>query len=182
MLDTSRNFIPMTRMYQVVDTMSQSKLNVLHLHISDTASWPLEIDEYPEFTRDASYRNETYSRTEIQNLVKFAKERGVKIIPEIDMPGHSPAYFDAPEITEKYGPIVQCTTVPYNTPEYCFEPPAGQWNITNPNVTIILENVFSQLVEDFSTAPHLHIGADEVNVNCSAVGTPYENSSYEIKE
>uniref|UniRef100_A0A7S3ISS2 beta-N-acetylhexosaminidase n=1 Tax=Strombidium inclinatum TaxID=197538 RepID=A0A7S3ISS2_9SPIT len=162
--------------------MSQGKLNVLHIHLSDTGSWPMEIDMYPEFTKDASYRNETYTRQEIRDLVQFAKERGVKILPEIDMPGHSPAHFDAPEITAQYGPIVQCTTVEYNTPEYCFEPPAGQWNISNPNVTTILLNVLTQLSEDFSTAPHLHIGADEVNTNCSAVGTAYEHSTYDEKK
>ena len=50
---------------EVIDTMSLSKLNVLHLHISDTASFPLEIDEIPELATHASYTNKTYSRKQI---------------------------------------------------------------------------------------------------------------------
>ena len=74
---------------EVVETMSMAKLNALHLHLSDTASFSLEIDEIPE-TKQASYTNKTYSRKDIQDLVQYAKIRGVRVIPEIDSPGHAP--------------------------------------------------------------------------------------------
>ena len=67
-MDTSRNFISVENLKEIVETMSVTKLNVLHLHLSDTASFPLEIDEIPE-TISASYTNKTYSRKDVQELV-----------------------------------------------------------------------------------------------------------------
>ena len=67
-MDTSRNFISVENLKEIVETMSVTKLNILHLHLSDTASFPLEIDEIPE-TKSASYTNKTYSRKDVQDLV-----------------------------------------------------------------------------------------------------------------
>ena len=102
-----------------------AKMNYLHLHLTDTASWPIEIEAYPELAKSASYKRKTYPRTVVRDLVEFAKTRGVRLLPEIDSPGHSAAKLDAEEVTAKHGPIVQCTALDYNTGEYCGEPPAG---------------------------------------------------------
>lgn len=111
MLDTARNFIKMPKLREVVDLMSSVKFNALHLHLTDAQSWPLELDEFPEFASQAAMGGKTYSRQEIRSLVHYAKIRNIRIIPEIESPGHAPQRFGQKNILEKYGNIVQCTGI-----------------------------------------------------------------------
>ena len=94
LIDVARNFIPLSILYEAVDTMSTTKLNMLHIHLSDTQSFPLEIEAMPELAEAAAYKNKTFSREEIQGLVHYAKVRGIRVMPEIDSPGHAPKRFD----------------------------------------------------------------------------------------
>jgi N-acetyl-beta-hexosaminidase len=87
-------------------------------------------------------------------------------VPEIDMPGHAPVGFSYEAVTSKHGNIVQCTELKYSTGLYSAEPPSGQWNLSNPSTFEILAGILKQLSEDFSTAPFIHIGGDEINTNC----------------
>lgn len=89
MVDTGRNFISPAKLKEQVDGLALSKMNVLHWHITDTQSWAIKIDAFPQMTKDAFSARETYSTNDIKDLIKYAKGRGVRIIPEIDMPGHS---------------------------------------------------------------------------------------------
>ena len=168
--------------------MSRVKLNLLHLHLSDSQSWPLEIEQFPELSQKAAYVNPkdgkplVYSRETIRDLVAYAKQRGVRIMPEVDTPGHAPFLFG--ELSQdKYGTLTQCSgTDQYSTPAYANEPPSGQWNMTEPKTLDVLSAVFTQMSQDFSTAPYLHIGSDEINVNCTAVGTEFEHSDFGTKK
>ena len=90
MVDTSRHFVPLRILAKVVDGMAANKLNHLHWHITDATSFPLELDSVPELARYGAYSEEqTYSPEEVRRLVDYATARGVKVVPELDMPRHA---------------------------------------------------------------------------------------------
>jgi hexosaminidase len=89
MIDTGRNFITVPKIQEQIDGMALSKLNVLHWHLDDAQSWPVEMYTYPNMTNDAYSAAETYSQHDIRGLITYAGSRGVRVIPEVDMPGHA---------------------------------------------------------------------------------------------
>ena len=89
MLDSGRNFLSVKAIQTQIDGMALSKLNVLHWHLDDTQSWPVQIAAYPQMTKDAYSPREQYSHSDIASLVSYGRARGVRIVPEVDMPGHS---------------------------------------------------------------------------------------------
>lgn len=90
MLDTARNFLPISAIERTIVGMGASKLNVFHWHITDSQSFPLEIPSVPQLTRYGAYsRHKTYSPNDVRHIVEFAKLRGVRVIIEIDAPSHA---------------------------------------------------------------------------------------------
>ena len=76
-------------MFQVIDSLSYSKMNVFHWHISDTQSFPLELPSLPNFSYYGAYSpEEIYTAKDVSELVAYAEDRGVRIIPELDAPAH----------------------------------------------------------------------------------------------
>lgn len=97
MLDVARHFFPPEDVERVIDLLAQYKLNRLHLHLSDDQGWRLQIEQYPELT-DIGAATEVgggsggfYTREEYRGLVDYAAQRGIVMVPEIDMPGHTTA-------------------------------------------------------------------------------------------
>jgi hexosaminidase len=106
MVDVSRHFLGKTWLLRIVDLMALHKLNVLHLHLTDDQGWRLEIDAFPRLTEVGAYRRETLvgyrfsetfdgrphggflTKADAREIVQYADDRGVTVIPEIDMPGH----------------------------------------------------------------------------------------------
>lgn len=158
MIDSSRNFLSIRKVKEQIDLMSISKLNSLHWHLTDTSSWPVEIKMYPRMIDGAYSRREIYTQNNIQEIVQYAFERGVRIIPEIDAPGHSRAgyYQSNPEILACADSWWTNTAV---------EPPPGQLDVLKNKTYEVLGNIY----EEFSAIFHdnvFHVGADEVNSNC----------------
>lgn len=109
MIDVARHFLPLEFLYKMVDQMSVFKMNNLHLHLTDDQGWRLEIRKYPKLTSVGSRREGTligrypgmgndnqphagyYTQDEMKELVKYAAKKHIRIIPEIDLPGHSSA-------------------------------------------------------------------------------------------
>lgn len=89
MIDTGRNFISLPKIREQIDGLALSKMNVLHWHMADAQSWPVQMQVYPEMTEGAYSPRDTYSHNDIRDMVAYARARGVRIIPEIDMPGHA---------------------------------------------------------------------------------------------
>lgn len=151
MVDAARNFMELSALRQLVDGMSFMKLNVLHLHLSDDQSWPLEIVSYPRLSIWGSLTNysHSYSQVEMKSFVQYAYERGVRIIPEFDFPGHSS------KLCQAY-------------PEYC-----AHWidddgheefqliDPTNEQAWIFLERLHTEIASIF-ISDEVHIGGDEV--------------------
>src|ERR1700677_1489918 len=152
-IDVSRHFITMPVLRRNVDAMAAVKMNVLHLHLSDDQGFRLESKEFPklqEFGSDGMY----YTQSEMRELIAYASDRGVRVVPEFDMPGHSTAWFAGyPELASGSGP-------------YRIE---RRWGIFDPAMDPARESTYKVLdkfIGEMATLfpdRYFHIGGDEVN-------------------
>ncbi|CAL5191437.1 unnamed protein product [Lathyrus oleraceus] len=92
MLDTSRHYLPISVIKQVIESMSYAKLNVLHWHIIDEESFPLEIPTYPNLWKGSYTKWERYTVEDAYEIVNFAQMRGINVMAEIDVPGHAESW------------------------------------------------------------------------------------------
>jgi|GEM_PF-1124280 len=163
MLDCSRTFLRIDFLKRYIDVMSAFKLNILHLHLTDDQGWRLEIPKYPRLTEIGSKFEDRYhdtggyyTRGDIKNLVKYAQDRNITIIPEIEMPGHSIAAL-------KSYPELSCAGGPFEILPYMLTP--GIYDDVmcpgNENTFRFVESVLSDVIELFPSK-YIHIGGDEV--------------------
>lgn len=169
-LDVSRNFFPVSFIKKYIDLMALYKYNTFHWHLTDGPGWRLEIKKYPELTRVAAFRTHQtwtewwktarkyssegapnayggyYTQAEAKEIVAYAARRGITVIPEIEMPGHSE------EVLAVY-PELSCSGKPYQNGEFC---------IGNPRTYTFLEDVLTEVMSVFPSK-YIHIGGDEAN-------------------
>ncbi|EXJ70461.1 beta-N-acetylhexosaminidase [Cladophialophora psammophila CBS 110553] len=164
MIDTGRNYIGIPKIYEQIDGMALSKLNVLHWHMVDAQSWPIQIESYPQMTQAAYSSQMVYSQDDIRAIIAYARARGVRIIPEIDMPGHASSGW-----TEVDPSIVACANSWWSNDvwEYhtAVEPNPGQLDILNNKTYEVIKNIYSELAGLF-TDNIFHVGADEIQTGC----------------
>jgi len=165
MLDCSRTFQSLEYLYKTVDRMSYYKLNVLHLHLTDDQGWRLEIRKYPKLTaegaRFADRYNEPeanqgfYTQQEMRDLVNYAALRGITIVPEIEMPGHSLAALSC-------YPHLSCTGGPFEIFPFFHGPnkPDDLYCAGNEETFTFLEGVLDEVMDIFPSE-YIHIGGDE---------------------
>ena len=101
MLDPARHFLPVKDVKFFIDQMAKFKYNILQLHLTDDQGWRIEIKSHPKLTQVGAFRNQNggsqgpdngfYTQEELKEIVRYAAERGVEIVPELDIPGHSAA-------------------------------------------------------------------------------------------
>ena len=170
MLDTARHMFPVEFIKRYIDLMAMHKLNVFHWHITEDQGWRLEIKKYPKLTQIGSQREASpipaepdkldgkpyggfYSQEEVKEIVSYAADRFVTVVPEIDMPGHSTAALAGyPELGCEGGPYKVSTSWGVKKDVYC----AG-----NQKVYSFLEDVLTEVLELFPSKI-IHIGGDEV--------------------
>jgi hexosaminidase len=92
LIDTSRHYLPIDVIKQIIESMSFAKLNVLHWHIVDEQSFPLETPTYPNLWKGAYSRWERYTVEDASEIVRFAKMRGINVMAEVDVPGHAESW------------------------------------------------------------------------------------------
>lgn len=152
MIDSARHFMPLDMIKRNLDGMAAVKLNVLHWHLTEDQGFRVETKSYPklhELGSDGLF----YTQKEIEEIIEYAGERGIRVYPEFDVPGHATAWLVGhPELASAPGP-------------YEIE---RQWGIfqptldpTNEKVYEVLEAVFSEMAALFPD-PYFHIGGDEV--------------------
>lgn len=151
MLDVARHFMPVDVVKRNLDAMAYVKMNVFHWHLQDDQGFRIESKKFPNLHLRAS-DGLYYTQTEIQDIVKYANDRGIRVLPEIDVPGHGTAFAVAyPEIASKD------TT-------YQIERFAGIFNPTldptNENTYTLLETLFEEITALFPDV-YFHIGGDE---------------------
>ena len=153
MIDSARHFIPLDVMRRNLDGMEAVKMNVFHWHLSENQGFRVESKKFPklhELGSDALY----YTQDEIRDLIAYAKDRGIRVVPEFDMPGHSTAWFVGhPELASGKGP-------------YKIE---RKWGVfdpamdpTNEKVYKFLDDLIGEMARIFPDH-YFHIGGDEVN-------------------
>lgn len=168
MIDAARHFQPVDVIKRNIDALAAMKMNVFHWHLVDDQGWRIEMKKHPkliELASDGMY----YTQEEIKNIVKYADERGILIVPEIDVPGHGSAILTAyPEIGSKV------TTLNGGTSEkniqgtaiatYGIERNAGIFSPTldpsNPKTYQLLSEFFDEVCPLFPGS-YFHIGGDE---------------------
>ena len=170
MLDVSRTFFDFETVKKYIDWMSYHKINTFHWHLTDDNGWRIEIKKYPELTNKGAWRgpNEVlsaafgsgnkryggfYTQNQIKEIVAYAAERHIEIIPEIDLPGHSKA------VTASY-PEVVCAGKD-NSVSVQGEG-KNVWCVGKESNYKMLENIIKELSKLFPSK-HIHIGGDEVN-------------------
>ncbi|KAG6372770.1 glycoside hydrolase family 20 protein [Boletus reticuloceps] len=158
-LDTSRNYFPVADLQRTLDAMSWVKINTFHWHIVDSQSFPLEVSQYPQLAANGAYSaDQTYSESDVQNLVQYAAERGIDVIMEIDTPGHTAI------IGTTYPEYVACMDAsPWST--YANEPPAGQLRFALPEVVNFTTSLLSSVAKTLPSS-YFSTGGDELNTNC----------------
>jgi hypothetical protein len=182
MLDLSRHFLSVDVIQRTIRAMSFNKMNVLHLHLSDTAAFPLEISNQPNLTRYGAYSDSEFiSHSEAHELEFYAKAHGVIILPEVDTPAHVSAGW-------QWGPealldeLILCSD-PDGTGETqwasdALEPPSGQLNLANDKIYPILKDILTDLAQKFSSSSGMiHLGGDEVIVGSDEDWAACYNSS-----
>ncbi|WP_303208879.1 glycoside hydrolase family 20 protein [Bacteroides oleiciplenus] len=168
-LDVSRHFFPLEFMKKYIDLLALHNMNTFHWHLTDDQGWRIEIKKYPKLTEVGSQRSHTvigrntqeydntpyggfFTQEEAKEIVKYAQERYITVIPEVDLPGHMLAALAA-------YPELGCTGGPY---EVC-----PRWGIFedvlcvgNDETMQFLEDVMAEIVEIFPSK-YVHIGGDE---------------------
>ncbi|MFC8590920.1 beta-N-acetylhexosaminidase [Streptomyces atroolivaceus] len=176
MLDVARHFMPKDGVLRMLDLMAAHKLNVFHFHLTDDQGWRVEIKRHPRLTEAGAWRARTkyghraselwdetphggfYTQDDIREIVAYAAERHIRVVPEIDIPGHSQAAISAyPELGNTDVIDTSALSV-WDT-----------WGV-NPNVLAptdntlrFFEGVLEELLDLFpaDTSPFIHIGGDE---------------------
>ena len=169
-VDVSRHFRSIEFLKKQMDAMALFKMNRMHIHLTDAAGWRMQIDSYPRLTEFAAWRPRHtwkewwagdrhyceeadpgayggyYTKDQLRELVEYAHQRHIEVIPEIEMPGHSE------EVLAAY-PELSCAGVPYAQGEFC---PGNEDTFT------FLQTVLDEVMEVFPSE-YIHIGGDEAN-------------------
>ena len=168
MIDVARHFQPIDVIKRNLDAMAAVKMNVFHWHLVDDQGWRIELKKHPKLTEMASDGN-YYTQEEIKNIVKYAADRGILVVPEIDVPGHGTAILTAyPEIGSKVMNLDSNTfeskTKAPKVITYSLERNAGVFSPTldpsNPKTYQLLSEIFDEVCPLFSGS-YFHIGGDE---------------------
>lgn len=158
LLDTARNFFPVDDIIRTIDGLAYNKLNKLHVHVTDSQSWPLEIPSLPELSAKGAYNDlQVYTADDIASIQHYGIYRGVDVYFEIDMPGHIGVVGEAfPDL------VVAYDARPYTT--YCAEPPCGALRLNSTDVDKFLGTVFDDLLPRVAPyTAYMHTGGDELN-------------------
>lgn len=98
MIDTARHYLPFHMILETIDALMYNKMNVLHWHITDEDSFPLSLEKHPELAEYAAFSpEEKYTTAQAREVVRYAMVRGVRVVPEIDSPGHAASWARAPQ-------------------------------------------------------------------------------------
>jgi len=170
-LDVSRHFFSKEFVKKQIDALAFYKINRLHLHLTDAAGWRIEIKKYPLLTEFAAWRTDAnwktwwnggrkylrfdepgasggyYTQDDIREIVEYARQHFITIIPEIEMPAHSE------EVLAAY-PQLSCAGEPYKNADFC---------IGNEETFTFLENVLTEVMALFPSE-YIHIGGDEAGM------------------
>lgn len=159
MIDTARHFLPLETIRNVIETLPYVKMNVLHIHMSDSQSFPLEIKTHPKLWAGAWSAQERFTQADIAGIVEFARLHGVRVIVEFDMPGHNAGW---------------CAGYPSLCPSASCQEPL---NVADNNTFNVINDLLNEMTGGVPSKPgqpspglfkdnFIHLGGDEVDTSC----------------
>ena len=195
MLDEGRHFYGKEEIKKIIDVMAAYKMNRFHWHLTEDQGWRIEIKKYPKLTEIGAWRDSKvcawgdvkpdgiryggfYTREDIKEVVEYAKERFIEIVPEVDIPGHSQA------AVASYPEFLACD--PENKHEvWLWQGVSGDViNVANPQAVQFAKDVIDELTEMFPFS-YIHLGGDECpthkwerNVECQALLKEIGSTNY----
>ena len=169
MVDVGRHYFPVSYLKEIIDMLALHNINYFHWHLTEDQGWRIEIKKYPRLTEIGSYRKETitapgskeydgvpvsgfYTQEEAREIVRYAAERFITVIPEIDMPGHMMAALAS-------YPELGCTGGPYEIPT-CFGVFEEVLCGGNEQTLQFAKDVLTEIMDIFPSE-YIHIGGDE---------------------
>ncbi|KAI5310816.1 hypothetical protein KEM55_000968 [Ascosphaera atra] len=172
-LDTGRNFLSVRKIKEQLRGMALAKLNVLHWHMVDTQSWPLQLQSYPQMVKDASSPSESYSRWDMEDIIRYARARGIRVIPELDMPSHANSGYK--QVDPR---LITCGDSWWSNDAWplhtAVEPIPGHLDILYNGTYEVVEKVHNEIAGIFPDNV-LHVGGDEIIPNCYNFSKPTMN-------
>jgi hexosaminidase len=159
MIDTARHFETLDAIRKIIDSLPYAKLNVLHWHMSDSQSFPLQVKSHPKLWDGSWSLQERYLQSDVAEMVEYARMRGVRVMVEFDMPGHAEAW---------------CTGYPEICPSSTCQQPL---NVANNATFDLIDDLLKEVTGGVASkagkpSPGLfkdnfvHLGGDEVNTDC----------------
>ena len=170
LLDVARTFQPVNEVKRVIDYMAYCKLNKLHFHLVDSPGWRIELKKYPHIAEIGGFRGGDsplhpiygsfnqkyggyYTQEELREIVAYASQRNIEVIPEIDMPGHSKSIGTV-------HPDIRCNYTPDTSHTNGLDV-RDVWCVAKESNYLLIEDIIKELVEIFPSE-YIHIGGDEV--------------------
>lgn len=152
MIDVARHFQPMGVIKRNIRGMTAVKMNVLHLHLSDNQGFRMQSKTFPKLAKMGSRDHEYFTQAQMKEIIRYAGERGIIVVPEFDLPAHAQAWFVShPDLASAPGPFPIETHFGARNPS--FDP-------TNPKTYEFLAKFFKEMAGLFP-GPYMHIGGDE---------------------
>ncbi|KAF9464152.1 N-acetylhexosaminidase [Collybia nuda] len=161
MLDTARNYFPVSDIKRTLDAMSWVKINTLHWHVVDSQSFPLVVPGFQELSSKGAYSaSSVYTPADVKEIVQYAAARGIDVMAEIDTPGHTSI------IAKAHPEHIACFEAsPWA--QFANEPPAGQLRLASPDTTKFTSALIKSAASLFPSKL-FSTGGDELNANCYA--------------
>lgn len=154
LIDTSRHYLTLFTIFNILDGMAYNKLNVLHWHIVDDQSFPYQSRVFPELSEKGAYDpdNMIYTHEDVESVIEYARVRGIRVMSEFDTPGHTRSWGNShPEILTQ-----------------CFGKHLGKLGPIDPTKETtyeFMEKLFTEITEVFPDE-FVHLGGDEVEFDC----------------
>ncbi len=160
-LDVARNYYSPSDIMRTLDALSWNKFNRLHLHLTDAQSWPVDIPALPELSLKGAYmKGLSYSPEVLADILQYGTDRGVEVIIEFDMPGHTSS------IGLSHPELITAFNIQPDWPTYAAEPPSGQLKLNDSAVYAFLDKLWADfLPRVYPYSAYFHTGGDEVNAN-----------------
>ncbi|KAF8262392.1 glycoside hydrolase family 20 protein [Lactarius quietus] len=159
LLDTARNYFPVSDIKRTLDACSWVHINTFHWHVVDSQSFPLVVPGFANLAENGAYSaSSVYTPEDVADIISYAGQRGIDVLVEIDTPGHTSA------ISKTHPEYIACAEkTPWAT--YANEPPAGQLRLASPAAINFTVDLLSAVAEMFPSTL-FSTGGDEINARC----------------